>query len=78
VASIHLVHELWPKRYLSIGILVSVYGISRKFLPVTLNQGMVWSGTQYPRDTLSKGCNIQENSVRDTVVGYEFTLHPKR
>jgi hypothetical protein len=38
--------------------------------------GMVPSGAQYTRDTLSKGCNIQEFLVRDTQVGDEITLHP--
>jgi hypothetical protein len=40
--------------------------------------GMVWSGAQYPRDALSKGCNIQEFSVGDTPVGDEITLIVKR
>ncbi len=40
--------------------------------------GMVWSGAQYPRDALSKGCNIQESSVGDTPVGDEITLHHLR
>jgi hypothetical protein len=39
---------------------------------------MVWSGTQYPRNALSKGRNVQEISVRDTSVGDELTLHPLR
>jgi hypothetical protein len=38
--------------------------------------GMVWSWAQYPKDTLSKGCNIQEFSVGDTSVGDGQTLHP--
>ncbi len=33
------------------------------------------SGAQYPRDTLFKGRNIQEFSVRDTSVGDTSTLH---
>ncbi len=37
---------------------------------------MVRSEAQYPRDALSKGCNIQEFSVGDTPVGDEITLHP--
>jgi hypothetical protein len=39
---------------------------------------MVRSGAQYPRDALSKGCNIQELLVRDIPVGDEITLHPKQ
>jgi hypothetical protein len=35
---------------------------------------MVRSGAQYPRDALSRGCNIQEFSVGDTSVGDEITL----
>jgi hypothetical protein len=38
--------------------------------------GTHWSGAQYPRDTLFKGCNIQELSVGDTSVGDTSTLHP--
>jgi hypothetical protein len=38
--------------------------------------GMVRSGAQYPRDALSKGCNILEFSVGDTPVVDEITLHP--
>ncbi len=34
------------------------------------------SGTQYPRDALFKGRNIQELSVGDTSVGDTSTLHP--
>jgi hypothetical protein len=40
-----------------------------------LRDGMVRSGAKYPRDTLSKGCNIQEFSVGDTSVGDGLTLH---
>jgi hypothetical protein len=38
---------------------------------------MIRSGAQYPRDALSKGCNIQEFSVGDTPVRDEITLHHK-
>jgi hypothetical protein len=37
--------------------------------------GMVRSGAQNTRDAVSKGCNIQEFSVVDTLVGDEITLH---
>jgi hypothetical protein len=43
-------------------------------LEVLFRDGMVRSGAQYPRDALSKGCNIQEFSVGDTSVGDEITL----
>jgi hypothetical protein len=36
---------------------------------------MVRSGANYPKSTLSKGCNIQEFSVGDTSVGDGLTLH---
>jgi hypothetical protein len=37
--------------------------------------GTHWSGAQFPRDALLKGCNIQELSVGDTSVGETSTLH---
>ncbi len=37
--------------------------------------GTHWSGAQFPRDALLKGCNIQELLVGDTSVGETSTLH---
>ncbi len=40
--------------------------------------GTPWSGTQYLRDALFKGRNIQELSVGDTSVGDSSTLHQNK
>ncbi len=40
--------------------------------------GTHWSGTQYPREALFKGRNIQEFSVGDTSVGDTSTLHHRK
>ena len=53
--------------------------IFRKLIK-NLSLGMGWfgHGQNSQRDTLSKGCNIQEFSVGDRSVGDGLTLHQKK
>ncbi len=65
-----------PTHYNSQLLPCSAGGHSSVTLLKVFRDGMVRSGAQYPRDALSKGCNIQEFSMGDTPVGDEITLHP--
>ncbi len=60
-----------PTHYNSELSLCSAGGHSYVTSLEVFRDGMVRSGAQYPRDALSKGCNIQEFSVVDTLVGSE-------
>ncbi len=65
--------QAWPTHYNSELSLCSAGGHSYDALLKVFRDGMVLSGAQYPRDALSKGCNIQEFSVGD-----KMTLHRKQ
>ncbi len=66
----HKLHRFAALKRATVGSQVSLRSIISEF-----RDGMVRSGAKKPRDTLFKGCNIQESSVGDTSVGYRLTLH---
>jgi hypothetical protein len=69
---------VWPASPTPLTRFIGLAPLRRTLGPhIESNQrdGMVRSGAKQPRDTLSKGCNIQEFSVGDTSVGDGLTLH---
>jgi hypothetical protein len=64
-----------PTYYNSEQSLCSAGGHSYVASLEVFRDGMVRSGALYPRDSLSKGGNIQEFSAGDTADGDEITLH---
>jgi hypothetical protein len=65
-----------PTHYNSLLLLCSAGGHSYVASLNVFRDGMVRSGAQYPRDALSKGCNIQEFSAWDTPVGGRDNIAP--